>query len=255
MKKQLLAVLFALVPALSMAAGPTAKLDAITPDLYNFESLHNGARLFVNYCMGCHSAEYQRFARTAEDLGIPQDVIEQNLILNPQTAYNDQMRISMTKADSTVWFGTPPPDLSLMARLKSPEYIYTFLRSFYLDSEKPWGVNNTAFPDVGMPHVLADLQGVNRLACDPNAISAETVDPLKGKIANPRDCFKEVTPGSLSPAEFDKAVYDLTNFMVYVAEPSKYQANAIAPKVLIFIAIFFFFAYLLKKEYWRDIKH
>ena len=177
MKKQLLAVLFALVPALSMAAGSATKLDAMSPDLYNFESLHNGARLFVNYCMGCHSAEHQRFARTAEDLGISQDVIEQNLILNSQTAYNDQMRISMTKADSTVWFGTPPPDLSLMARLKSPEYIYSFLRGFYLDSEKPWGVNNLAFPDVGMPHVLADLQGTYNLACDPSAVNSATVDP------------------------------------------------------------------------------
>ncbi len=255
MKKQLLAVLFALVPALSMAAGSATKLDAMSPDLYNFESLHNGARLFVNYCMGCHSAEHQRFARTAEDLGISQDVIEQNLILNSQTAYNDQMRISMTKADSTVWFGTPPPDLSLMARLKSPEYIYSFLRGFYLDSEKPWGVNNLAFPDVGMPHVLADLQGTYNLACDPSAVNSATVDPLKGRVANPRDCFTEVTTGSLSPAEFDKAVYDLTNFMVYVAEPSKYQANSMAPKVLIFIVIFLFFAYLLKKEYWRDIKN
>lgn len=253
MKKQLLAVLFALVPALSTVAG-AAKLDAMTPDLYNYESLHNGARLFVNYCMGCHSAEHQRFGRTAEDLGIPQDVIEQNLILNPQIAYNDQMRISMAKADSEVWFGTSPPDLSLMARLKSPEYIYSFLRGFYLDESKPWGVNNTVFPDVGMPNMLADLQGTYSLSCDPTAMQPKIVDPLKGKMSNPRDCFKEVTPGSLSPAEFDKAVYDLTNFMVYVAEPSKYQANAMAPKVLIFIVIFFFFAYLLKKEYWRDIK-
>lgn len=255
MKKQLLALLIALVPALTMAAAPTGKLDSMKPDLYNFESLHNGARLFVNYCMGCHSAEHQRFARTAEDLGIPQEVIEENLILNPQIAYNDQMRISMTRSDATTWFGAPPPDLSLMARLKSSDYIYSFLRSYYVDDSKPWGVNNTVFPDVGMPHVLADLQGVNRLICDPNTVVAKTMDPLKGTVANPRDCFSEVTPGSLSPAEFDKAVYDLTNFMVYVAEPSKYQANSLAPKVLLFIFVFFIFAYLLKKEYWRDIKH
>lgn len=254
MKRQLLALVFVLVPALAMAAGG-AKLDTIKPDLYNYESLHNGARLFVNYCMGCHSAEHQRFARTAEDLGIPQDLIEENLILSPQLAYNDQMRISMTKSDSAVWFGTPPPDLSLMARLKSPDYIYSFLRSFYLDPSKPWGVNNTVFPDVGMPHMLADLQGTYELACDPNAQTGKLVINADGvKTSSPRDCFKQVDSGSLNEAEFDKAMYDLTNFLTYVAEPSKYQANAMAPKVLIFILIFFFVSYLLKKEYWRDVK-
>jgi ubiquinol-cytochrome c reductase cytochrome c1 subunit len=255
MKKQLLALLIALVPALTMAAGPAVKLDSMEPDLYNYESLHKGARLFVNYCMGCHTAEHQRFARTAEDLGIPQEVIEENLILSPQLAYNDLMLNGMTEADGEAWFGTPPPDLSLMARLKSPDYIYTFLRGFYLDESKPWGVNNTAFPDVGMPHVLADLQGEYELVCDPGHVEKSIEDPLKGTVADPRDCFSEVSSGSLSPAEYDQAIYDLTNFMVYVGEPSKYQSNSLAPKVLLFIFVFFIFAYLLKKEYWRDIKH
>lgn len=255
MKKQLLALLVALVPALALAAGPSSKLDPMTPDLYNFESLHNGARLFVNYCMGCHSAQYQRFARTAEDLGIPQEVIEENLILSPQLAYNDQMRIGMKASDAATWFGTPPPDLSLMARLKGPDYIYSLLRGYHLDSGRPFGVNNTVFKDIGMPHPLLDLQGEYELRCDPNHVEARTVDPLKGTVSSPRDCFRQVREGSLSPAEYDRAVYDLTNFLVYVAEPSKYQSNSIGPKVLIFIVIFFFVAYLLKKEYWRDVKH
>lgn len=253
MKKLLLAAVLAFLPTLSWAAGST-KLDSMRPDIYNFESLHNGARLFVNYCMGCHSAEHQRFARTAEDLGIPQEVIEENLILSPQQAYNDQMRIAMPATDAAVWFGTPPPDLSLMTRLKSPDYVYSFLRSFYLDDSKPWGVNNLVFPDVGMPHMLADLQGTYRLTCDLNSMNTGTIDPLKGTSNNKSNCLREVTPGSLTPAEFDQAAYDITNFMVYVAEPSKYQANSIAPKVLIFIIILFIFTYLLKKEYWRDIK-
>ncbi|SFX02709.1 cytochrome c1 [Marinospirillum alkaliphilum] len=254
MKKQLIALLVALVPALALAA-PSGRLDPMKPDIYNFESLHNGARLFVNYCMGCHSAEHQRFARTAEDLGIPQEVIEENLILSPQLAYNDQMRIGMTASDAAAWFGTPPPDLSLMTRLKGADYVYSLLRGYHLDPSRPFGVNNTVFADIGMPHPLLDLQGEYELVCDPNAVEARTVDPLKGTVANPRDCFREVRAGSLSPAEYDRAVYDLTNFLVYVAEPSKYQSDRLGPKVLIFIFVFFIFAYLLKKEYWRDIKH
>ncbi|WP_114418542.1 cytochrome c1 [Marinospirillum perlucidum] len=256
MKKQLAAFLIALMPTLSMAAGgANVHLDSMEPDLYNYESLQKGARLFVNYCMGCHTAEHQRFARTAEDLGIPQDVIEENLILSPQLAYNDLMINGMTAEDGESWFGTAPPDLSLMARLRSPEYIYTFLRSFYLDDAKAWGVNNTVFADVGMPHVLSDLQGEYELVCDPNHLEVRVEDPLRGKVTNPRDCFRQVETGSLSPAEYDQAIYDLTNFMVYVAEPSKYQSNSLAPKVLLFIFVFFIFAYLLKKEYWRDVKH
>ncbi|MFK7160959.1 cytochrome c1 [Marinospirillum sp. MEB164] len=254
MKKQLFAFLLILVPMVVTAA-PSGRLDPMRPDIYNFESLHNGARLFVNYCMGCHTAEFQRFARTAEDLGIPQSVIEENLILSPQQAYNDQMRNAMTEQDAAAWFGTPPPDLSLMTRLKGADYVYSFLRGYHLDPSRQWGVNNTVFADVGMPHVLVDLQGEYRLVCDPNEVEVRTVDPLRGTVANPRDCFEQVRPGSLSPAEYDQAIYDLTNFMVYVAEPSKYQANALAPKVLLFIFVFFIFAYLLKKEYWRDIKH
>ncbi len=254
MKKQLLAIVFALVPAIAVAA-PSGKLDSMKPDIYNFESLHNGARLFVNYCMGCHTAEHQRFSRTAEDLGIPQDVIEENLILSPQLAYNDQMLNGMTREDGESFFGTPPPDLSLMTRSHGADYIYSLLRGYYLEEGRPYGVNNTVFEDIGMPHPLIHLQGEYELVCDPNAVEVKTTDPLRGTVANPRDCFREVRAGSLSPAEYDQAVYDLTNFMVYVGEPSKYQSDRLGPKVLLFIFVFFIFSYLLKKEYWRDIKH
>ncbi len=254
MKKQLLALIIALVPALAMAA-PAGRLDPMQPDIYNFESLHNGARLFVNYCMGCHSAEHQRFSRTAEDLGIPQEVIEENLILSPQQAYNDQMRIAMAPEDAEAWFGTVPPDLSLITRLHGPSYVYSLLRGYYLEEGRAFGVNNSVFADIGMPHVLIDLQGEYELVCDPNSTEVRTIDPLKGTVANPRDCFRQVRAGSLSPAEYDQAVYDLTNFLVYVGEPSKYQSDRLGPKVLLFIFVFFIFSYLLKKEYWRDIKH
>lgn len=254
MKKQLIALIMALVPSLALAAGGAAvHLDSMKPDIHNQASLQNGARLFVNYCMGCHSAKFQRFSRTAQDLGIPQSLIEENLIFSPDLKFNDQMRIAMHEDDAAQWFGAPPPDLSLTARLRGPDWIYTYLRSFYVDDSRPWGVNNTVFPDVGMPHVLAPLQGVNRLTCDPNHVESEIIDPLKGSVTSTRDCFKQVQAGSMSPQQFDHAVYDLTNFLVYVGEPSKLQSQSIAWKVLLFIVFFTIVAYLLKREYWRDV--
>ena len=252
MKKQLIALILALVPFTALAAGGgNVHLDKMEPDLYDKASLQNGAKLFVNYCMGCHSAQFQRFARTAEDLGVPQDVIEENLIFSSSLKYNDQMRIAMQKEDAAVWFGAAPPDLSLEARLRGADWIYTYLRSFYADDSRPWGVNNTVFPDVGMPNVLASLQGIQEKMCDP-AHQSNEVDPLTGKQVG-ENCLKITKEGAMSKAEFDKAIYDLTNFMVYVGEPSKLESNRIAPWVLGFIVILFFFAYLLKKEYWRDI--
>lgn len=221
MKKQLAAFIFALVPAFFVTASAEdskADIKPMKPDFYNFESLQSGAKLFIENCMGCHTLEHQRYARMAEDIGFTQEETEQELILSPELAYNDQMRIAMPKKDAEVWFGTAPPDLSLMTRIQSPEYVYNFLRNFYLDESKPWGVNNHVFPDVGMPHVLDGLQK------------------------------------SLSSEDFNKLAYDITNFLTYVAEPTRYQADRLGPKVLIFIAIFIVLSYLLYKEYWKDVK-
>jgi len=252
MKKQLIALILALIPFTALAAGgANIHLDKMEPDLYDKASLQRGAQLFVNYCMGCHSAQYQRFARTAEDLGIPQDVIEQNLIFSSSLKYNDQMRIAMEKEDAAVWFGAAPPDLTLETRLRGTDWVYTYLRGFYVDESRPWGVNNTVFKDVGMPNVLASLQGVQEKVCDPNTHNAE-VDPLTGKQVGD-SCLKITKEGAMSKVEFDRAMYDLTNFLAYVGEPSKLQSNAIAPWVLGFIVLLFILAYLLKKEYWRDI--
>ncbi len=252
MKKQLIALILALVPFMALAAGGgNVHLDKMQPDLYDKASLQNGAKLFMNYCMGCHSAQYQRFARTAEDLGIPQDVIEENLIFSSSLKYNDQMRISMQKEDAAVWFGAAPPDLSLETRLRGTDWVYTYLRSFYADDSRPWGVNNAVFKDVGMPNVMASLQGIQEKVCDPNTHKAD-LDPLSGKQFG-ESCLKITKEGSMSKAEFDRAMYDLTNFLAYVGEPSKLQSNAMAPWVLGFIVLLFIMFYLLKKEYWRDI--
>ncbi|MGO2241362.1 MAG: cytochrome c1 [Halomonas sp.] len=234
----------------TLAAASADAAHSMEPDLQNQASLQNGMKLYVNYCMGCHSLEYQRFSRAADDLGIPQDLVEANLIFSSELAYNDQMLIALESDDAQGWFGAVPPDLTLQARLRSPDWIYAFLLGFYQDSSQPMGVNNTVSDLVAMPNVLEPLQGVQTLVCaeqdgrDANTLSAQS-QPCEG--------LEVMMPGELAPAEFEKAVYDLTNFLAYVGEPSRLKAQALAPKVLIFIFIFGVMAYLLKREYWRDI--
>lgn len=256
MKKQLFALLFALVPLTALGVGgEEVHLDEMNPDLHDKASLQNGMKLYVNYCMGCHSLEYQRFSRAAEDLDIPQELVEENLIFSDDLAYNDQMHIAMDSEDAANWFGTAPPDLTLEARLRGTDWIYTYLRSFYKDPERPWGVNNVVFPDVGMPNVLEPLQGTQEMVCartDKAGLPDAELDPLSG-LYESCHVLQVTEPGSMEPKEFDQAMWDLTNFLAYVGEPSKLQAQSLGPKVLIFIFIFGVIAYLLKREYWRDI--
>ncbi|MGO2390803.1 MAG: cytochrome c1 [Halomonas sp.] len=250
MRKRRLRVLVVGCFTAMLAAASAGAAHSMEPDLHDQASLQNGMKLYVNYCMGCHSLEYQRFSRAADDLGIPQDLVEANLIFSSELAYNDQMLIALESEDAKGWFGAVPPDLTLQARLRSPDWIYAFLLGFYQDSSRPTGVNNTLSDLVAMPNVLEPLQGVQTLVCaeedgrDANALSAQS-QPCEG--------LKVTEPGELAPAEFQKAVYDLTNFLAYVGEPSRLKAQALAPKVLIFIFIFGVMAYLLKREYWRDI--
>jgi len=254
MKKQLLALLFAIVPVTAMAAGGASVPHSMEPDLQDQASLQNGMKLYVNYCMGCHSLEHQRFARAADDLGIPQDLVEENLIFSSDLAFNDQMHIAMDRGDAESWFGAPPPDLTLEARLRGTDWIYSYLLGFYKDPSRPTGVNNTVFDLVAMPNVLEPLQGVQELVCaeTDQPVAGHEPDPLSGKYQS-CDVLQVTQPGAMEPAEFEEAVYDLTNFLAYVGEPSKLQAQALAPKVLIFIFIFGVIAYLLKREYWRDV--
>ncbi|WP_444677292.1 cytochrome c1 [Halomonas sp. E19] len=254
MKKQLLALLFALVPFTAMAAPAVDVPYSMTPDLNNKESLQRGMQLYVNYCMGCHSLEFQRFARAAEDFGMPQDLVEQNLIFSSSLAFNDQMHTAMTRQDGANWFGAPAPDLTLHGRLRGTDWIYSYLMTFYRDPSRPNGVNNAVFEMVAMPNVLEPLQGVQERVCSQTdrPVPGAELDPLTGKYQS-CDVLQVTRPGAMEPAEFEEAVYDLTNFLSYVGEPSKLQAQVLGPKVLIFIFIFGVLAYLLKREYWRDI--
>ncbi len=235
MKKQFITLLIALMPMAVMAAGAKVHLESFSANLEDKASLQNGMQLFVENCMGCHSAKYQRYERAADDLEMDKDFVLKNLVVG-NNKIGDQMTIAMSAADAKAWFGAPPPDLSLEARLRGSAWVYTYMKSFYVDPTRPWGVNNKVFPDVGMPNVFEGMQGV-QVCKDEHCTELELVKA-----------------GSMSPEEFDKAMYDLTNFMTYIAEPSKMVSGKLGVKVLIFLVILFFFAYLLKKEYWKDVK-
>jgi len=234
MKNLIKAIAFGLVALVSMSAlaSSSAHLDHANNDLTDKESLKNGFKTYINYCLGCHQLQYQRYNRTFKDLGIDEaDGVENYMYTGEKPG--DHITNTMPKKEAAAWFGTAPPDLTLEARLRSPDWIYTYLRSFYIDNERPFGVNNKVFKDVGMPHVLQDLQGVSLMDEHGN------VTPAMG--------------GSLTSEEYDVVVRDLTNFLEYVGEPSKLEREAMGINVLIYLFIFFIIAYFLKKEYWKDI--
>jgi ubiquinol-cytochrome c reductase cytochrome c1 subunit len=238
--------LLLLVPSISFAAGSSVPLDDVDIDLTDKASLQNGAKIFMNYCLGCHQMQYQRYQRTFNDLGIPEDLGAQYLQFTGE-AVSDYITNPMPAQSAATWFGAPPPDLSLVARVRGPEWIYTYLRTFYADESKTFGVNNLVFPNVGMPHVLESLQGTPR-----KVYREKMVDGSVQKT----EVFDIETAGNgkLSPEEYDETIRDLVNFLEYTGEPSRLQSESIGRKVLIFIVIFFVFAYLLKKDYWRGLK-
>ncbi|MEW5248086.1 cytochrome b N-terminal domain-containing protein [Microbulbifer sp. 2201CG32-9] len=250
-------LLLAFIPIKAVGAESTIELDQINVDLQDKPSLQRGAKYFVNYCMGCHSANFSRWERVATDLGIPNELMVQNLVLG-DGKIGELMQISMRTDDSKVWFGAAPPDLTLSARSRSPEWLYTYLRSFYRDDSRPTGVNNKVFPNVGMPHVLMELQGLQECAPGPKREHGSVVRDELGNPIMDADCGSlEVgsVKGSMDPAEFDQAMYDLVNFMEYIAEPMALERKRIGFFVLAFILVFFVFAWLLNREYWKDVHH
>ena len=246
MKKSLIAILFALLPAVALAAGGhDVELDKANIDPANKESLQRGAKVFVNYCMSCHAAKYQRYNRVARDLGIREDDVIEHLMFTGEKI-GDHMDVAMTKADGKAYFGAAPPDLTLVARVRGVDWLYSYLRAFYLDDTRPFGVNNLVFPNVGMPHVLWELQGWQEPVY-------ETVTDSEGHKHQVVESLELVEAGTQTPAEFDRTVRDLVNFLAYMGEPIKQERQRLGIKVLLFLLVFFVIAYLLKKEYWKDI--
>ena len=258
-----LAILIVLVAAPLKAVGAESAYDCGTIPCDEFKadpsdkaSLQHGAKLFVNYCMGCHSAQYSRWERVADDLGIPHEMALENLVFTDQKI-GELMEISMPEKSAKEWFGAPPPDLTLATRARQPEWIYTYLRHFYADESRPIGVNNKVFKDVGMPHVLLDLQGLPE--CAPGPVLASNggirVDPLTSEpiLADPCGSYALATPGKMSPEEYDEAVYDLVNFMAYLANPVVEESRRTGVYVLLFILFLLVWVVLLNREYWKDV--
>ena len=242
-KNLIAAVLMA--PALAFASGAAVHLDK-APNLQSDNAaLQNGARMFVNYCQSCHGASFIRYEKLL-DIGLSEEQIKNNLMFTGEKI-GDTMKIAMRPDEAKKWFGATPPDLTLVARGRASEdgsgadWIYTYLRSFYKDDLRPTGWNNVVFPNVGMPHVLWELQGV------------QVLEVSKDEAGHEHQKLVLAEPGQLTPEQFDKQVADLTAFLVWMGEPGAGYRRTIGFGVLAFLAVLFVFAYALKKNYWKDI--
>ncbi len=238
MTKRLMAFVLALVPALALGASGAA-LESSQINVNDIASMQRGASLYMNYCSGCHSLGFQRYSRMAEDLRLTEEQVTQNLLFT-DAKFGEPMKAAMTAAEGEKWFGKAPPDLSLVARSKlgGPDWTYTFLKSFYADPSRPSGWNNTVLAGASMPHVLWELQGIQRPVLD-----------AQGHVEH----LELSTPGRQSPAEYDQTVRDLANFLNYVGEPSAAKRRSIGVGVLAFLGLFTLLAWLLKTEYWKDV--
>jgi ubiquinol-cytochrome c reductase cytochrome c1 subunit len=211
-------------------------------DVNNLASLQRGARNFLGYCLGCHSLKYQRYSRIAEDLEIPEDQFAQ-LLQPPGTKPTDYVISSLPAADAEAWFGKAPPDLSLMVRARGgPDYVFQLFKTYYIDPTKPTGVNNLRLAGTAMPHVLSDLEGLKKVVYGKDEHGAQVFER-----------FETVAPGRLSAAEYDQFLRDTVNFLDYVSEPSQAHRRALGVWVVLFLLVFTWLAWLLKKEYWKDV--
>ena len=245
MKKYLVIALLALAPAWVLAAGGHGvELDKANIDPTNKQSLQRGARIFVNYCLSCHSAALMRYERIGNDLGVDEKLVSENLMFTGGKV-GELMTVATAADDAKEWFGTVPPDLTVIARARGVDWLYSYMRSFYRDDERHIGTNNLVFPDVGMPNVLWELQGMQ----EPVITTEKDHDGVEHKVVE----LELVEPGLQTPKEFDRTVRDLVNFLDYMGEPAKYERRQLGTKVILFLLVFLVLAILLKKEYWKDI--
>ena len=227
-----------------MAEEGGIELQSSGADIKNTESLQRGARNFMNYCSGCHSLKYVRYNRMAEDLKIPESELAGNLMFTGDKSF-DTVNSAMPK-DAEIWFGKQPPDLSLMARARGTDYLYSYLKGFYVDKTRPWGVNNLYLPATAMPHVLAERQGLQKPVFKNEGDGHGNARMVLAGV-------EPMTPGSMKPEEYDQFVRDITNFLDYAGEPIKAKRQSLGIFIMLGLLVFFVFAYLLKKEYWKDV--
>jgi ubiquinol-cytochrome c reductase cytochrome c1 subunit len=238
--KTIFSTILLLALSFGVVAEETAHIQRANIDPTDSESLQRGAKHFVTYCLGCHSIKHIRYQRISLDFDIDDKKVLSEIAPQGATIYQ-QMHTAMNAHDSAKWFGVQPPDLSLVSRSRSADWLYSYLKSFYTDPKKTLGTNNLVFKDVGMPNVFWQMQGEQKA-------TFKTVDG-KQEIEN----LVINVPGTLSEQEFDAMVNDLVNFLVYVGEPIKLERERMGKYVLFFLGMFLLIAYLLKKEYWKDV--
>lgn len=244
--QQLLFVaVLSLWPVLASSAA-TGKLPYLADiDISDKDSLQRGAKLFVNYCMGCHSASYMRYNRIGVDLDIDEPILKSNLMFGAEKI-GDTMTIAMNKQDAENFFGINPPDLSVIARSRGSDWLMSYFMTFYSDDSRPFGVNNMVFADTAMPHVLWELQGIQK------AVYKE-VAQQDGSYLQVIDRLELDVPGLLEPRDYKNTVNDLVNFLVYLGEPAQIQRKKIGPLVILYLLVLLVICYFLKKEYWKDV--
>ena len=245
---RLIAFGFALMLSLSAHAqhageGPPV-MEAANNDVGDIASLQRGAKYFVNYCLGCHSAQYVRYNRLGEDLGLSEAQLVENLMFTGERPF-DTMQNSMRPEDGAIWFGIAPPDLSLISRSRGTDYLYNYLRGFYVDELAPSGSNNLWLENTAMPHVLWELGGVKR------AIFMEI--ETDGVLTRSLQSLEVVREGTLSEGEFDQVVRDIVNFLDYIGEPMQLRREALGIRVIAFLLVFLLISYMLKREIWKDV--
>nr|WP_315260979.1 cytochrome c1 [uncultured Duganella sp.] len=250
--KRLLAIL-ALLPGLTFANEGGIALDKAPDRSNNMAALQHGAKLFVNYCLNCHNASSMRYNRL-KDLGLSEEQIKANLLFTGEKV-GEMMTTTMKPGDAKAWFGVVPPDLSVIQRAKASgagsgsDYLYTYLRTFYKDDTRPTGWNNLVVPNVAMPHVLWELQGVQKV------MMKEVPDPhAHGKMIHQFAGFEQVTTGKLQKLEFDTAVADLVGYMEWMAEPAAQTRKKLGAIVVLFMAVFAFLAWRLNASFWKEVK-
>ncbi|QSX34338.1 cytochrome c1 [Shewanella avicenniae] len=239
--KQLIVLILLLLPALTFAA--EVDLQSANIDSQDVAAQKRGFKAFQTYCASCHSTHFQRYQRVADDLGLTEDELKQYMFTGAQES--DLIERTMTDEDATRWFGMAPPDLTLVSRVRGEDWVYSFLKSFYQDDKRPFGVNNLLMPYTSMPHVLQYEQGLALPTLAQQQKNGRTITKVVG-ISDPQG-------GSMSAPEYDALVKDITAYLVYAAEPVKAQREQMGRWVLLYLAVFFLLAWLLKKEYWKDV--
>jgi len=253
-----LALALALLPAISMAS-EGAKMESAQIDLTDKASLQRGASLYMSYCSSCHSLSFQRYSRMGEDLGLTKEQVEQNLIFS-DAKIGENINTGMDAANATLWLGKAPPDLSVVARTKAEgaDWIYNYLREFYVDESRPTGWNNAVFPGASMPHVLWEMQGIQHAVTEPKRKlpNGEEEPCHKGEFQG-RCITGFVVPdgqhGTMDAEQYDRVARDLSAFLAYTGEPAALKRESMGVWVVLFLAFFTLLAYLLKAEYWRDV--